>query len=130
MALRRRRNLEGEVSTEGAEVATEVDASQETFAESQGLPANKHAKELAKAEAKAKKVPTPKGVFYSLKAGNKVVKHIVKPHGLYQDYIGNLSRHRDGLEPKIKQWKAEGVWAEPHEVAAKVAALRADLGKK
>ncbi len=99
----------------------------ETFAEAKGIPANVHAKKLAKEKSKKAKVPA--GVFYTQK-GNKVLKMIVKPGGMHSVFIGHAIKHKDVLAGSIKGWKAEGAWAESHEIPAKKAQILASLVKK
>lgn len=123
MGLRGRRSKNTEVEP-GLESSGD-----ETFAESQGLPANAHAKKLAKEKAAKEKKATPKGVFYTIR-GTKILKVMVKPHGTYTDYIGNMKRHQDGLEPMVKKWKAEGVWVGADSVDAKIKELQSQLVKK
>lgn len=100
------------------------------FAEAVGLPANQQAKALARKEAEEKKLAEPQMSFYTVKAPNKVVKQIVKMKGVYEVYIGNLKRHKDGLEPMILKWKEEKMWVEPHLVPEMIKAIRLDLAKK
>jgi hypothetical protein len=99
-----------------------------TFAEQDGTPGNKHAKELARMEQALKKREVPRGSFYTAQ-GKKVLKIMVKADRVLQVYVGNLVRHKDGLDPVIARWKKEGHWVEPHAVKAKIAALRAELKK-
>lgn len=82
----------------------------ETFAESKGLPANAHAKALAKQKSKQK--PEEHLAFYTQK-GDKVIKVIVKKRGSHEVYIGNMKRHRSSLEPFIEKWKREGKLTQP-----------------
>lgn len=100
---------------------------EKTFAEAEGLPANAHAKKLAKEKSKKKKVE--QGVFYTQK-GDKVVKMIVKPGRVFTVYIGNLKRHKDGLAGPIKEWQAQGAWVKPHEIEQKIAELKKQLEAK
>jgi len=115
MARRNKRNEEVEASD--AEQSLEQ-ASDQTFAESSGLPANEHAKKLAK--EKSKRPPTPKGVFYTQKEKEKVVKLIVKKDKVFSVYVGSMKKHKDALAGMVKKWKEEGVWLEPHQVEAKL----------
>lgn len=83
-----------------------------TFADAKGTEANQHAKKLAKAKSskKAKQYET----VYSRK-GYKVVKVVVKPNGVYQEYIGNLTKkggEAEALKTQIEIWKKEKVWFE------------------
>lgn len=114
MARKNRKNEEKLES--GAEVSQgSVDP---TFAESVGLPANEHAKKLAKQKSKSE--PTAKGVFYTQKEKEKIIKLIVKKDKVYSVYLGSLKKHKDALGGMIKRWKEEGVWLEPHQVEAKL----------
>lgn len=132
--VRRKVKAENEFGEE-IETEQEVEVSEdapvdETFAESAGLPANKHAKLQAQKDAANKKKEVPHGVFYTMKDANKVIKVKVKLQGVYEVYVGNMKRHKDGLVPAIKNWKAKGAWCEPHEVKDKIVAIRAELAAK
>ena len=107
----------------------------ETFVDSEGTPANKHAKELAKQKASDLKNVEPRLSFYTVKGGGrdlesgKVVKIIVKARGVYEVYVGNLKRNGEQLQGLVKIWQKEGAWAEPHQVKELVKELRAKLPK-
>ena len=101
----------------------------ETFEETKGLPANAHAKKLAKAASVKKDVPA--NVFYTQK-GLKVLKLISKPGKTVSVYIGNLSpkKHKAALETLIAGWKKAGVWLNEHEAKAKMSELQAQFAAK
>lgn len=80
-----------------------------TFKEAEGLPGNKHNKELAKAKSEKAKVVVPQKDFY-IQNGKKVLRCVVTPTTSCQIYVGNAEKHRDGLAGFIKRWKAEGKW--------------------
>lgn len=103
----------------------------ETFAESKGLPANAHAKTLAKkaAKEKAQKKTRASESFYTTKNPDKIVKIIVNSGAVHEVYVGNAKRHKEHLDVLVKQWKKEGVWVEAHEVKEKISAIRAGLAK-
>ena len=97
-----------------------------TFADAPGLEANQHAKALAKQKSSKKKAKYE--TFYTVK-GTKVIKFTVKPHGVYNEYVGNLSKKKDkeALTQDIAKWKKENVFVQPHEYqefcSTKIAAL-------
>lgn len=83
-----------------------------TFRESTGIPANQHAKRLAKESSKKKDVK-PFKTFYTLIDSTKILLLTVKPSGLYRSYFGNAKKlGRDIVDVKIKGWKARGQWLE------------------
>lgn len=88
-----------------------------TFTESQGIPANEHAKQLAKEKSKKKEV---KYDYVFSQFGSKILKVTVKPHGIYKEYVGNLSKKKEApmLKDEIAKWKAEGLWVEPYALKA------------
>lgn len=118
---------EEELGEESMSEDESVEAKQdETFAEAKGLPANAHAKALAKEKSKIK--IEPHAAFYTSK-GTKIIKVVVKAQGSHEVYIGNMIRHKADLNPIIDKWKKEGKWVEPLPslVKEKVLALRAQI---
>lgn len=110
------------------EFGEEIQLEEKTFSQAEGLPANKHAKALAKKKSSKKDEPE-KVAFYTLK-GDKVIKMLVSLNGSYEVYIGNLKRHKDGLAEVMKIWKKDGLWVESHAVKEKIAEIRKKLAKK
>lgn len=86
-----------------------------TFAEAQGTEANQHAKVLAKEKSKKKK---PVYASYYTLNGQKVIKFTVKPHGVYNEYVGSLAKKQEAaiLKDSIASWKKQSLWVEPHNV--------------
>ena len=86
-----------------------------TFAEATGLESNQHAKALAKAQSAKKK---QKYQTYYTSKGTKIVKFTVKPTGVYNEYVGNISKKKEAqqLKDAIAMWKKESLWVEPHMV--------------
>lgn len=85
-----------------------------TFAEAQGIPANEHAKKLAKEKSKHKQQKYDS--VYSSK-DQKVLKITVKPNGVYTEYVGSLSKKKPeakGLVEQIAIWKKDGLWIESY----------------
>ena len=87
---------------------------EETFKTSKGLPANEHAKKLAKADS-AKKAKKPKyKEFFTIKNG-KYLHVIVKENGLYSSYVGKDKRlTQEQKKQYISQWEKEGIWVPEH----------------
>ena len=85
---------------------------QQTFRESRGLPANEHAKKVAKESSKKKETKSVK-TFYTLIDSKKILLLTVKSNGLYTSYFGNAKKlGKDIVDVKIKQWKQRGQWIE------------------
>ena len=83
-----------------------------TFRESRGLPANEHAKKVAK-ETNSKKQKRDARNFYTLIDSKKLLLITVKASGLYTSYFGSVKKiGKDVLDVKIKQWKKDGKWVE------------------
>lgn len=95
---------------------------EELFVEAKGLPANEHAKKLAKGKKKA----APAGTFYTV-SGEKVLKKIVKGGKVFSVFIGNKRKHKDVMDPAIEGWKKQGVWCESHQAEAKIEELKKQI---
>lgn len=101
-----------------------------TFAEAKGTEANQHAKKLAQAKSKAKKqaeFPT-----YYVQEGYKVLSVTFKPHGVYRNYIGNISKTKEKsqLQTMMKKWKEEGLLLFPQEIKEKAEEIALQQSKK
>lgn len=96
----------------------------EKFADNPGLPANEHAKQLAKAESFKKKQEMEakqfKKVVYT-RLGNKVLEIAITPKGAKSTYMGNVkkdSRYFEDIKDskgnkqkgQISKWKDLGIW--------------------
>ena len=84
-----------------------------TFKEAEGLPANQHAKKIAK--QKSGKQKADQVTFFTIK-NNKFLKVTVKKNGAYTSYIGNGAKISSSEKTiMIKQWQADDVWVPEHE---------------
>jgi hypothetical protein len=98
--------------------------SEETFKESKGLPANEHAKKLAK--TKKPKVK-PSREFYTLKNG-KYLKITVKENGDYSTFICREKTMKEAdKKAMVAKWDKEGKWVEAHKVDEVAEKLRKEL---
>lgn len=98
----------------------------ESFKESQGLPANAHAKKLAKEKAEKQKARAKiLGVLY-VEQNGKILEIKVKENGVYSNFLGNTSKLSEGELKRIKkEWAENKQLIHIHEIEEKAAEIRA-----
>lgn len=101
----------------------------EKFADNPGLPANTHAKKLAKeASKKQQKDAEFVKVLYT-RVGSKILMMKVTPKGAKSTYIGNVSKEKEAphIKLQIEKWKKDKVWCEEHEFQEMSGKIREEL---
>jgi predicted peroxiredoxin len=94
-----------------------------TFKDAEGLPANAHAKKLAKAASKKEK---EKVKIYYTQNGPKIVKIYISAKGARSEYVGNVMKEKN-LQDKMKEWRTQGIWIDEHEYQEKSSKIREQM---
>lgn len=90
------------------------------FKDAAGIPANAHAKKLAKEKEKIQKLKSQLvKVFFTIRNG-KVLQITAKPNGAHSSYLASERKYKksigaDAFNAQIAKWKKEGSWVEPHD---------------
>lgn len=102
---------------------------EETFKTFEGTPELKHKKKTLKAEKKkAEEKKRFQYVFYT-EIDGKLLRCIVKPNGLYKQYVGRVKMIQDYAAMKTK-YKRDGQWINEHDIDEKTSEICQKLAEE
>ena len=103
------------------------DISNKEFKNQAGLPANQHAKKLAKEKVEAQKQEKPEVILHTIR-GQKILRIKVRHNGAYSDYVGSTKKmKKPEIDKIIENWKKENSWAHESELDEKCSEIQQKL---
>jgi hypothetical protein len=116
-----------------AEIPDEAKVQDPSYEEVKKSPEIEHAKKLAKAAAKAKKLVKPSKTFYTIKDG-KVLKVAVNVTGAFSSFVYD-KRKKDKTDKnfhltQVKKWKSEKLWVSEEDYQEHCEKIKDELAKE
>lgn len=120
--------------TADEEVVSEAETQEDpSFADVTKSPEIEHAKKIARAASKAKKLVKPSRTFHTLKDG-KVLKVSVNSSGAFSSFIDTKKkmekRAKGSFDVQVKLWKKSGSWVSEEDYQEHCEKIKDELAKE